>query len=194
MDILNADYWDSRYQTSQTGWDIGYPSPAIVSYFERLKDKNSALLIPGCGNAYEGEAIHNMGFTNLTLLDYAENSKRNFLERVSGFSENNFITGDFFEHKGSYDIIVEQTFFCALNPDLRSMYVDSMHELLAPGGKIVGLMFNIPLFEDHPPFGGNETDYRKLFEAKFKIQQMDVSQYSIPSRAGNELFIELIKK
>jgi len=31
-----------------------------------------------------------------------------------------------------------------------------MTELLLKNGKLVGLFFNIPLFDDHPPFGGTK--------------------------------------
>ena len=68
-----------------------------------------------------------------------------------------------------------------------------MHQLLKNDGKLVGLLFNIPLNEDHPPFGGNEKEYRKLFEQKFDIEIMETAYNSIPARAGNELFIKMQK-
>jgi methyl halide transferase len=193
MDILNAQYWDSKYNDGQTGWDIGYSNPAITSFFEQFTNKEASILIPGCGNAYEGESLHKLGFNNVTLLDYANSSKLNFMNRVKEFDANNFVLENFFEHAGSYDFIVEQTFFCALTPNLRESYVNHMHSLLAPGGKLIGVLFNIPLFEDHPPFGGHKDEYLKLFQSKFDILNMEVSEKSIPSRHGNELFIELVK-
>lgn len=194
MQILNPKYWDSRYKNEETGWDIGYANPAIVSYFESVADTNASILIPGCGNAYEGEALHKMGFENLTLLDYASQSKQNFLSRVPSFDPNRFVVGDFFEHQGQYDYVVEQTFFCALDPTLRLQYTEHMSNLLKPEGTLVGLLFNIPLFDDHPPFGGKEEEYRSLFAERFKIAQMTKASQSIPARRENELFIELIRK
>ena len=194
MEILNPKYWDQLYQNEETGWDIGYANPEIVNYFKTVENKDSRILIPGCGNGYEGEALYNMGFRNLTLLDYAPLSKTNFLERVEGFRQEQFEIGNFFDHKGEYDYIVEQTFFCALNPDLRSRYVEHVHQLLERQARLVGLMFNIPLFDDHPPFGGSEVEYRNLFSPLFSIASMHMPINSVPARRENELFIELVKK
>ncbi|HAU55060.1 MAG TPA: SAM-dependent methyltransferase, partial [Sphingobacterium sp.] len=30
--LLDENYWDERYKTKSTGWDIGYASPAIINY------------------------------------------------------------------------------------------------------------------------------------------------------------------
>jgi copper chaperone CopZ len=102
------------------------------------------------------------------------------------------ILGDFFEHQGQYDWIIEQTFFCALPPTMRPKYVWKMHQLLAPKGKIVGLLFNRE-FEVGPPFGGNKVEYINLFSGAFTIEKMEVCANSVAPRANSELFIELEK-
>ena len=61
-DKINEEFWDSNWQTGQTGWDIGYPSPAIIDYVDRNVNKSSSILIPGCGNAYEAEYLANNNF------------------------------------------------------------------------------------------------------------------------------------
>jgi hypothetical protein len=88
---------------------------------------------------------------------------------------------------------LEQTFFCALEPSLREEYVNKMVQLLKPGGKLVGLLFNIPLNNDKPPFGGNREEYLALFKEKFKIETLETAYNSIPQRAENELFIKLLR-
>jgi len=67
------------------------------------------------------------------------------------------LLGDFFNHKGEYDLIIEQTFFCALPPTMRQKYVWKMHELLAKDGILAGLLFNRK-FEVSPPFGGSQEE------------------------------------
>ena len=69
-----------------------------------------------------------------------------------------------------------------------------MSDLLTVKGKLVGLLFNAPLYEDHPPFGGNEKEYRSLFEPHFTINSMSPATNSVNSRAGRELFIHMHKK
>ena len=60
-------------------------------------------------------------------------------------------------------VILEQTFFCALDPALRDRYVAHMEQLLAPGGKLVGVLFNDTLNADRPPFGGSQGGVRASF-------------------------------
>lgn len=193
MDLLNEDYWSGKYQNEQTGWDIGYVSTPLKAYIDQLENKSLKILIPGAGNGYEAEYLIQQGFQSVFVMDLSKAPLDNLKQRVPDFPESNLICQDFFEHEGQFDLILEQTFFCALNPELRSSYVTKAYELLKPGGKIAGLMFNIPLFDDHPPFGGNEDEYRGFFRDRFDIQVMETAYNSIPPRAGNELFVKLVK-
>jgi thiopurine S-methyltransferase len=186
---LDAEYWNNRYLDNSHRWDIGYPSPAITSYFDKVKDKNAKILIPGCGSAYEGEYLIKNGFTNVTLLDVSEETKSRFLNRVPHFQ--NFIIGDFFHLETKFDYIIEQTFFCALDPKLRTNYVTKMNELLGDYGKLVGLMFHAELYSDHPPFGGFKEEYLELFKPYFNQVRMIKTNDSIKERLGRELFIEV---
>ncbi len=189
----NEEYWDERWRNRQTGWDIGYASPPITDYVDSLDDKSLHILIPGCGNAYEGEYLLEKGFSNTFLIDLSETALHSVKNRVPDFPDSRLIHGDFFAHRGAYDLIIEQTFFCALDPALRRRYAEKMHELLKPGGKLVGLLFDDPLNEDHPPFGGNREEYITYFEDLFEIRHFETAENSIVPRLGRELFIELRK-
>lgn len=190
---LDQEYWDIQYKTNATGWDLGQISPAIKDYTETLENKNTRILIPGCGNSYEAEHLLNKGFTTITVIDIAPT----LIEKLQNKFQNNpnikIILGDFFEHQGQYDLILEQTFFCALDSKMREKYVSKMHQLLDNEGKLVGLLFN-KTFESGPPFGGSHKEYQQLFNNHFEFLQMDLCQNSIKPRANSELFIEFQKK
>lgn len=188
------NYWNQRYADNQTGWDIGYPATPIKDYIDHLTDKNLDILIPGGGNSYEAEYIYNQGFSNVSVIDIAAIPLQNIKERVPDFPESQLINADFFDHKEQYDLIIEQTFFCALQPSQRKGWTDHMYKLLKPNGKIIGLLFNTILEQAGPPFGGTESEYRQLFQDKFDIQIMETAYNSIPPRSGVELFIKLAKK
>lgn len=111
--------------------------------------------------------------------------------KVPDFPQENLLHKDFFELTGKFDLILEQTFFCALNPILRSKYVVKMHQLLAEEGSLVGVLFNEPLYDDHPPFGGGKALYKSLFQKLFHIKKMELCYNSIAPRQGRELFINL---
>ena len=191
---LNKNFWDLRYQNNEIGWDIGYISTPLKKYIDQLTDKNIKILIPGGGNSYEAEYLHNLDFKNVFVVDISPTALTNLKSRVPDFPKNHLINIDFFKLNNSFDLILEQTFFCALTPKLRDNYVLKMNQLLRPNGKLVGLLFNIPLNKDRPPFGGTKKEYLSYFKTYFKIEIMELSYNSISERTNIELFIKLIKK
>ena len=190
---LTKDFWNNRYKNKETGWDIGYVSTPLKNYIDQLENKEIPILIPGCGNGYEAEYLHQKGFNNVFLLDIAPLALKQFSERVPDFPKKHLIEENFFEHQGNYKLILEQTFFCAIDPKLRDKYVNKVHQLLRPKGKLVGLLFAENFDNKHPPFGGTKEEYKKRFSNLFKIQKIELSNNSIERRKGRELFIQVIK-
>lgn len=175
--MLNTEtenYWTNRYEEQKTGWNIGYPSTPLKTYFDQLENKALRILIPGAGNAYEAEYLYNNGFKNVFVLDISEIPLRNFKERNPNFPEAQLIKGDFFTHKDNYNIIIEQTFFCSFPPleKTRKLYFKQMHQLLKHNGKLVGLWFNFPLTKDleKRPFGGNKALYLEYLKPYFTVK------------------------
>ncbi len=189
---LDATFWNQQYLNNETGWDLAQVSPPLKAYIDTLTQKDMRILIPGCGNAYEAAWLLQQGFTGVTVVDIAEIPVQRLRQKFVGLPIN-IIHADFFTLTGSYDLILEQTFFCALNPNLRGRYASKCFNLLATGGKVAGLLFNRQ-FEQSPPFGGNKEDYIKLFEPLFTLLQFDTCTTSVKPRAGTELFIEMEKK
>lgn len=190
---LNKDFWNDRYLNNTTGWDIGYPSTPLKTYIDQLENKDLKILIPGAGNAYEAEYLFEKGFKNITVLDIAPAAIEQFKNRVPQFPVGNILNENFFEHQGEYDLILEQTFFCALDPKLREQYAEKMSELLKPKGKLCGVMFCTPMNSDHPPFGGKVEDYENIFNKFFSKVSLEDCYNSIPPRDGNEAFVKLEK-
>ncbi len=190
---LDKDFWNNRYAGNQIGWDVGAPTTPLKEYIDTLEDKGIRILIPGCGNAYEAEYLHEQGFENVFVIDIAPLALEGFQKRVPQFPKDHLILGDFFEHQGEYDLILEQTFFCAIDPKLRSDYAKKMHELLNPKGKLAGVMFCFELTEQGPPFGGSVKEYEGYFGKLFKIASMKPCENSIKPRLGNELWVELLR-
>ncbi|WP_106792619.1 methyltransferase domain-containing protein [Aquimarina sp. Aq78] len=186
--IPNKEYWKYRYQNRQTGWDIGFASPPITNYFDQLKDRDLKILIPGCGNAYEAEYLFNQGFKNIYILDLVEDVLQSFKRRLPEFPSEKLICADFFKYKGTFDLIIEQTFFCALSPEQRRDYTNKISNLLSPKGKLVGVLFNKYFEHKGPPFGGDKKEYELLFSESFTIKTLENCYNSIEPRMGNELF------
>jgi methyl halide transferase len=191
---LNKNNWNSKYKTKETGWDIGFVSPPLKEYIDQVSDLSIKILIPGCGNAYEAEYLFKKGFKNIFIVDYSEIAISNLIKRIPDFPIFNTICDDFFNISGQYDLILEQTFFCAIDPSLRDNYAKKVSSLLKNDGKLVGLFFSLPMFSDHPPFGGSIEEYIKCFSKLFLIIKMERCYNSIKSRTNKELFFILKKK
>jgi len=125
-------YWNNRYLENKFSWDLGSVSPPLKNYFDQLTNKTISILIPGAGNAYEAEYIINSGFINVCMLDFADEPIKRFNFRNPKINSYQFICENFFDHIGQYDLIIEQTFFCALNPLLRPKYAEKTFNLLKP--------------------------------------------------------------
>lgn len=191
---LDAQYWEKRYQDGTTRWDLGVISTPIKTYIDQLENKNIRILIPGAGNSYEAEYLFNMGFTNVYVADLAKSPLKNIKSRVPKFPNSQLLHINFFDIEDQFDLIIEQTFFCAISPLLRKQYANKVAQLLNKGGKLVGLLFDAPLYEDHPPFGGNKKEYIDTFSYNFVVNTMETSINSNTSRKGKELFINLTVK
>jgi len=191
---LTKEFWNNRYLENEIGWDIGEISTPLKEYIDQLQDKKIKILIPGAGNSYEAEYLHNKGFENTSIIDIAPEAISSFKKRVSSFNDKNILNKDFFQLNGTYDLILEQTFFCAINKNLRSAYAKQMANLLAPSGKLVGLLFDAPMYEDHPPFGGSIKEYISYFQPYFEIEKIEPCYNSISPRAGKEAWIKMIRK
>lgn len=194
MTPFNKEYWENRYQNNEAPWDTGSVTPPLKAYIDQIKDKNLKILIPGAGNAHELDYLFAQGFRNIYIIDLAPTPLQNIKQRNPDFPDSQLLQGDFFELNDTFDLVLEQTFFCALSPELRPKYAAKMYEILKPGGKIAGLLFDFPLTEVGPPFGGNETEYRGLFSDTFRLKTLESAYNSIKPRQDRELFFIFEKK
>ena len=191
---LNKTYWETKYTNKSTGWDIGSISTPLEAYFSQLSTNDINILIPGAGNSYEAEYLHHQKFKTVDVIDIASQPLQNLKYRVPTFQAENLIQNDFFKHSKKYNLIIEQTFFCALHPENRVNYAQKMIDLLEDNGKLVGLLFDYELTENGPPFGGCLDEYLELFSPYFHIKVLERCYNSIKPRFGRELFFIFEKK
>lgn len=194
MIALDHKYWQDRYENKRTGWDLGIVSRPIKDYIDQLENKKLKILIPGAGNSHEAQYLYDKGFTNIHILDIVKAPLKYAQHQLPHLPDSSFIHKNFFEHKGSYDLIIEQTFFCALEKRFRESYVKQTYQLLKNHGKLVGVLFNFQEARKEPPYGGSTEEYQSLFNPFYRIIKMDNCYNSSQSRIGKELFIKLEKK
>ena len=190
MDNLTAEAWEQRYQDSGDRWNLGHPAPPFVS----LLDSNNApkpgkLAVLGCGKGHDALFFAESGF-EVTGFDFAPSAidEATATAQARGISAR-FVRQDIFaldkEFIGSFDYVLEHTCFCAIDPDLRSQYVEVVKSLLRPNGKLIALFYthNRP---DGPPFGVKPQEVLDYFTANFEPVLFEKAKDSIPRRQGNE--------
>ena len=195
--LFDAAYWQQRYAAGQTGWDAGAITPPLRAYFAQLGPPDARhILIPGAGYGYEAEYLHAAGWPNVWVADLAPAPLEALRQRVPGFPADHLLLTDFFDLPpvSPFDLLVEQTFFCALDPTLRPAYARQCARLLRPGGTLMGLLFDTEFSQPGPPFGGSGEEYRAYFEPYFDFVHFAPATNSLPPRQGRELFICLRRK
>lgn len=193
METNTSAYWNQRYNEGNTPWDMKAPSPPIKHYIDTIKNKSAAILIPGCGNAYEAGYLLDQGFTDVSIVDLSTTIMAALQKRYEGTALK-VITGDFFDLTGTYDFILEQTFFCAIDPSFRKAYVAKCYELLNPGGKIAGVFFYKKMVDVEPPYIADTEEYIAHFKEDFSLNTLEPCTISVPPRMGRELYFEFEKR
>jgi len=195
--FLSCHYWEARYREKLTGWDVGYASPALTEYAKTAIKMENKILIPGAGYGHEAKFLFREGYRHVYVCEFSESAISDFKMNCPEFPDENIFKVDFFalEKTNLFDVILEQTFFCAIHPELRKKYFEKCHQLLSKGGKLAGVLFNTYFENPGPPFGGTEEEYIKILELnKWKILKWEACRNSIEPRKGREWWMELQKK
>lgn len=191
-DAYNAEYWDQRYESKNTPWDFGGVPSTLQDYLKR-NPKGGKVLIPGCGHGHEIEAFVAAGY-DVTAVDLSPVAVQRVQERVGADLARHIYTGDFFKANfpvGSFDVVYERTFLCALPPEQRPAYRDAVARLLRTGGAFIGYFYyNKTDPRTGPPFGLAWGESDLLFARHFLLLRDIPSPDSVPVFAGRERWQE----
>ena len=188
--------WQGHYDRGDLMWDIEQVSPPFARLWEQQKFSAGKTIIPGCGRGHEVVYFAERGF-DVTGVDFAmgavthlENSlkEKKLASRV--------IHGDFFSldssHDGYYDIMFEQTFFCAIAPSKRPLYIDTVKRILKKGGLLVALFYETGE-KGGPPFNTTLAHIQQHFLQHFAAEHLDKATDSIERRNGKE-WLAILRK
>ena len=178
-DSNRPDFWTVRYAAGKTPWDFAGVPAALKSFLAR-SSAPGRVLIPGCGSGYELQAFHDAG-CDVVGIDVSP-AAVDHAKKVLGDLGERIILGDFFTYDFGgrrFELIYERTFLCAMAPPRWPDYVRRMSELLAPGGKLIGLFLYGQHISSGPPFPITDAD-TKLFERYFQLARSEAVTDSLP--------------
>ena len=164
--------WELSWRQSVTPWDAGVPAPSLVRLVKDGALPTGRALVPGVGGGYDALALASAE-RRVVGLDLAPTAVSVATARrdEAGIpaSQCEFVQGDFFTHDGLgvFDLAFDYTFLCALPPDLRSRWAARMHELLAPDGLLVTLVFPVSDHAGGPPYAVSPQLYQQARLAAF---------------------------
>jgi SAM-dependent methyltransferase len=185
---MTPSEWEMRYQTRDTPWDKGEPSPGLVDFLaEHPELPRGSVLVPGCGTGHDVRAWAMAGFETLGL-DLAPSAVQLTNGRVAGLRASAQL-GDFLHHPPprTFDWLFEHTLYCAIDPSQRGEYYDAVLRWLKPGGDFLAVHYLIP-DQDGPPFGTTREEVLDRFSPQLTLRQ-EWTPRSYPNRTGLELML-----
>jgi SAM-dependent methyltransferase len=187
----DAAGWNARYVEGRTGWDLGGPPPALMRVIRSLAGTSALrVLVPGAGRGHDALAWAEAGH-HVTAVDFAplavaaarEAASARDLPLAVREADILALPGDL---AGAFDLVWEQTCFCAIHPDRRPDYARAMEGCLTAGGQLVGL-FWAHSREGGPPFDVQPDHVRAIFtvraRARFTIVRTEDVPDSPPGRS-----------
>lgn len=192
--------WESMYDSGEGRWDLGAASPPLVAALARDEaGPPGHALVPGCGYGHDVRLLATRGWS-ATGIDFARPAVREARRQAeaTGTRGARFERRDLFRLPGSwdgtFDLVFEQTLFCAIDPARRDDYVEAVGRVLKPGGLLFGLFYNIRP-EEGPPFGTtpDEVIHRFAGAGPFRLEHSRIPAESVTPRQGKE-WLALLRK
>lgn len=181
------EFWNPRYRTGTTPWDLGRVPPALDRYLATHPGRGASVLIPGCGSGYEIAAFAAAGYS-VTAIDFSPPAVARAKANLPAALAERVVEGDFFTYDfpaAPFDLIYERTFLCALPPPLWPAIVHRTAALLKAGGTLAGLYF-FGEKDDGPPFGLDPEQPAQLFNERFAL----VDDRAVPAGESLPLFVD----
>jgi len=200
----SSEYWQGRFLSSDTPWELGHPSVVVLEALQELARRGVELrgkrvLSPGCGTGSDALELVQRG-AHVVAVDWSpvaiEKIRSRFQRLCPVVGGLEVEAGDFFViDPRPVDIVVEHTFFCAIDPSARGRYVERVSSWLMPGGYLVGNFFilseeqvrllptlSLAPAGEGPPFATTVSELRQLMGSHFEEVLLRPAAMSEPDR------------
>jgi thiopurine S-methyltransferase len=173
-------FWNERWASGRTGWDMGGPHPLLGRLVDEAKDyrllpDGARILEPGCGRAHNGAALARQGY-QVVSSDVSPGAIAAAKELYADVPHLELCVQDAMAvvpaWKESFQAVFDRAFLCALPPALRADYVKTVFSHLAPGGLFLSLPFTKVVLEEGrsgPPFALTMSELTELLSSGFSL-------------------------
>jgi len=180
--VPDAQTWSARYELGSIPWDLGRAHPELEA---RLAVDATlglgtvgSVLVPGAGTGHDARALAAAGW-DTTALDFAPGAERALQNRLSGFDAH-VVIGDALGWRTdrSFDLVFDHTFFCALDPDVRTGFGAMVDQVLSETGSVVSVVFPLGKPSSHggPPWGFAPADVDEVLGSGFELVESSLAE------------------
>jgi SAM-dependent methyltransferase len=204
VDIYHPGFWDAAYRDERDGWDMGTPTPVFVDILDRcgmdfrslggsdfsILGRAPRVLIPCSGRGYDALLFAERDW-EVTAVDFAAEPLRWLADErdVRGL-DLRILQADMFplgkEYPGHFDLILEYTCVCAIEPARLEEFLSFASEALRPGGILLALLFPIDGRPGGPPFSIDIEEFKLLATGVFSLVHEGTPATSVKPRLGKE--------
>lgn len=191
-------FWDDRYQKQNTPWDLDGPTPVLESLVREFPQGKVCII--GAGNGHDALLFAKHGF-GVTALDFAPHPMEKLISKAGELHlPLNGSVADLFklppQLRQSFDLVIEHTLYCAINPARRLEYEAAVYSLLRPEGILAGVWFPIgkKLEQGGPPWGIDVQGVHQVFSGRWDLLRDELPDQPHPGRENRERVMVFRKK
>jgi hypothetical protein len=191
--VLDAAFWSRLYDEGQDGWELGRAAPPLSRWVSDHSDlvRGRRTLVLGAGRGHDARLFARAG-GQVIGVDFSARAvdESRALAAAEGTAVE-FRERDVFALRldlERYELCVEHTCFCAIDPARRAEYVDVVADVLVPGATFVAL-FWVHARPGGPPFALSAAEIDGLFAGRFAEVERETPADSVATRLGQELLI-----
>jgi methyl halide transferase len=193
--VSTPAFWDELYASSQDGWELGEPAPALVARLDAglPLPRGARVAVPGAGRGHDARFLARRGY-EVTGFDFAEAAVRDAHrlaadEGVHVIFERRDVFTLAADYGSSFDAVWEYTCFCAIDPDRRAEYAQVLHDILRPGGLLLACFYPLREGTDGPPFPVSRDSIDAALAPRFDVLEAAPPAGSPARRRGLEWLV-----
>lgn len=166
--------WSERYRTFDTPWNLGRAHPELVRRLENgelaPRDGFRKALVAGCGHGHDALALARAGFS-VTAVDIVSDLRDHLEEKLAAMG-GRFVIADALALEGeTFDLVLDHTFFCAIDLSMRADWGAMIGRVLRPGGALASIVypFSKPMEAGGPPWGVSRQAIEAALGGRFEV-------------------------